>query len=60
MFEHVAHTGPGPQWRRRQETTVPHRLLGIRHTTPDPDAALGRATQIAQVGMYDGRMSDDD
>jgi hypothetical protein len=46
MFERVAHSSPWPQWGGRQKPTLAHRLFGIGHPTPDPDATFGGAAQI--------------
>ena len=60
MFECVAHTGPRLRVRGGQEPPFPHRLLGVRHTAPDPDTPLGGTAQVPQVRVHDVGMSYND
>ena len=60
MLERVAHAGPRAQRTGCQEPAFTDWLLGVRHAAPDPDAAVGGAAQVTQIGMYDGGMSGND
>jgi hypothetical protein len=60
VLERIAHSGPRPQRRRCQKSAFADGLLGIRHTAPDPDTALGGAAEISKSRMRDGRMSEKD
>lgn len=60
MLDRVPQTRPRPLRFGTEEPAITHRLLGIGNPAPDPDAALGGAAKIAEVGVHDDRMSDND